>query len=508
MNKYSFKKRHNFFHKNNIILLVLLITITFFGIGYSSLKTEFSINGDVGLKSAKWNVYFDNLSVDEKYSKNKENKVSISSDQMSLDFTVDLSKLDNCYEFEVDIINEGSLDAMSSDDVIIEGLSEELKEFINIKITYNDGIKLKPYYLLKIGKYERIKVKVESKNLRNLPNYSIANFTLKLLFVPATTEVINRPLGTKLNEIIKTAAMSDSGINLPSASSDENGKGVYLRSGTEKDDNPIYYYRGEVYNNNIIFAEHCWKIVRTTETGGTKIVYNGVVGENNTCNNTTGAATQIQYSPYNNTYNAEKYFGYTYEENGHQVDSTIKSVIDTWYEDNILKRFDDNLEDTVWCNDGEVDSLSGSNTYYAANARIRIDPLLSCSLKSDKYTLKSTSDKYNSNLKGNELLDYPIALLTADEIKMSGMTWNASDGSSENTKTYLYTNTNFWTLSPSIFTSKGSAIMAGTTKGDVTAYYLYSSLGVRPAVSLEPDTVVITKNGGEAGTAGNPYVVE
>ena len=43
---------------------------------------------------------------------------------------------------------------------------------------------------------------------------------------------------------------------------DENGKDVY-------------YYVGNVTNNNLVFNNYCWKMVRTTETDGVKLIYNG-----------------------------------------------------------------------------------------------------------------------------------------------------------------------------------------------------------------------------------------
>ena len=33
---------------------------------------------------------------------------------------------------------------------------------------------------------------------------------------------------------------------------------------------------------NVIFADHCWWMIRTTDTGGVKMIYNGEV-ENNQC---------------------------------------------------------------------------------------------------------------------------------------------------------------------------------------------------------------------------------
>ena len=52
--------------------------------------------------------------------------------------------------------------------------------------------------------------------------------------------------------------------------------GLYNGEGADTYANPVYYYKGNVQNNNVLFAGFCWKIVRTTETGGVKLVYNGV----------------------------------------------------------------------------------------------------------------------------------------------------------------------------------------------------------------------------------------
>ena len=50
---------------------------------------------------------------------------------------------------------------------------------------------------------------------------------------------------------------------------------LYTGEGADTYAKPVYYYKGNVQNNNVLFAGFCWKIVRTTETGGVKIVYNG-----------------------------------------------------------------------------------------------------------------------------------------------------------------------------------------------------------------------------------------
>ncbi len=53
--------------------------------------------------------------------------------------------------------------------------------------------------------------------------------------------------------------------------------GVYMNYETKDTDYPVYYYRGAISNNNAIYANYCWKMVRTTLNGGIKLVYSGDV---------------------------------------------------------------------------------------------------------------------------------------------------------------------------------------------------------------------------------------
>ncbi len=82
-----------------------------------------------------------------------------------------------------------------------------------------------------------------------------------------------------MDNIQSTYVSASTGIDFGAIASDTNGKGVYERAGTQNDVYPIYYYRGAVDNNNVVFANKCWKAVRTTDTGGVKLIYNGVSSE-------------------------------------------------------------------------------------------------------------------------------------------------------------------------------------------------------------------------------------
>ena len=60
--------------------------------------------------------------------------------------------------------------------------------------------------------------------------------------------------------------------------------------------------------NNVLFAGFCWKILRTTDTGGIKLMYNGI-DNNNTCDEKEYYAFS---SVYNSKVNSPAYVGYMY----------------------------------------------------------------------------------------------------------------------------------------------------------------------------------------------------
>ena len=77
--------------------------------------------------------------------------------------------------------------------------------------------------------------------------------------------------------------------------------------------------------NNVIFADHCWQMIRTTDTGGVKLVYNGEP-ENNQCLNTRGK--HVGYSSrITQSMSTTYYYGtsYTYDStnNAFSLDGTV-----------------------------------------------------------------------------------------------------------------------------------------------------------------------------------------
>ena len=101
------------------------------------------------------------------------------------------------------------------------------------------------------------------------------------------------------------------------ASSIRSEVGLYK---TEDDYGDVYYYRGDVQNNNVYFGGFYWKIIRTNGDGSLRLIYNGKTA-NATGNNTAINNTVYQY---NMKYPDPTYVGYMYGKNfEHQISEKV-----------------------------------------------------------------------------------------------------------------------------------------------------------------------------------------
>ena len=138
-----------------------------------------------------------------------------------------------------------------------------------------------------------------------------------------TRQSINKSMDGKINEKTTLYKVVENEAKIGTYAQEYTGEhaDAYDRSGTEK----IYHYattstNGTVANQqaevilnkfNVIFGGFCWQILRTTDTGGVKLLYNGVPDSNGTCNN-TGTAQQIGTKAFNSSYNSPACVGYMY----------------------------------------------------------------------------------------------------------------------------------------------------------------------------------------------------
>lgn len=169
--------------------------------------------------------------------------------------------------------------------------------------------------------------------------------------------------GVVVDDVKSQYVTSDNGVNFLEPSSETNGTGKYIFAPTKKDNNPVIYYRGLVEDNNVLFAEHCWKILKTTENGGIKLVYNGVATDGKCLSE--GANTQIASNiKYNTSYSNLRSFGYSiistsghtmkYKQNSNVTNGTIYSN-DVTYENGVYVLNEDRyIKDTNFSNDRDT----------------------------------------------------------------------------------------------------------------------------------------------------------
>ena len=356
------RSKNRAFSKKKVLILSLLILLSCISIGYAALTQSIKINTIADIDKMTWDVHLENLVV---RNGNVEGTASIGDDKTSLFLTAKFKNPGDYFEYYVDVVNHGSIDAQL-ESVYKTSLKTEQEKYFVYTFSYKDGTDIKKGDILAFGEKETLKILVyiNEECLTYTAEEKVLELMGRISYLQrdADGEVKIRK---SLYSQIEKDALPDTEINFGAISSDTNGKGVYTLSKTRGKVFPIYYYRGEVKNNNVLFANFCWKMIRTTSTGGVKLIYNGIP-DNGVCKN-SGIATEIGRSAFNSEVNNAKFVGYMYDNN--TKDSTIKSIIDTWFATNLVN-YQDYLEDTPFYN--ERDYITENNPLISFAPKLRI----------------------------------------------------------------------------------------------------------------------------------------
>ena len=318
----NIKSIRNFYNIKKLYLVLGLFLVLLLGVGYAILNTTLSINGIAEISKNTWNVHFENIVVKEG-NVTPTSEATISDTGTEITFNIPLSKPGDNYSFLVDIVNNGTIDAKLGE-ILKTGLTAENEKYLIFDVNYKDGSLISNQDALRVGEKQTILVIVgydmEIENDELVSTDESIELSLKMSYVQDDGSAMD--VAKTLYRVTKIQSVLDntsskyvtgtSGINLKAISSDTNGKGVYTVSSTSDEKYPISYYRGAVENNNVLFAGFCWNIVRTTETGGVKLVYNGIPNSNGECVSTSGSSRQIGTSKVNNQITSLSDIGYMY----------------------------------------------------------------------------------------------------------------------------------------------------------------------------------------------------
>ena len=268
----------------------------------------------------------------------------------------------------------------------------------------------------------------------------------------------------------------------------------------EDNDGISAYFRGAVTNNYVKFANFWWRIIRVNGNGSIRLIYDGTTAH---ANGESSTDRQIDTSAFNTNSNDNAYVGYMYGTPGsstHEAthaninNSAIKTILDSWYESNLSNHSDYIDTEAGFCGDRTPYSGSGTGTtrtYYAPYNRLFTNktPSFECTNNSDLYTTTGSED-------GNKALQYPIGLISTDEVAYAGGVYNTS-----NSSYYLCIRNAYWTVSPSSYSGSAGVFCVGSN-GRLGWYGVRSAVGVRPVINLRGDLFVTG-----TGTSTDPYEV-
>ena len=326
-----------------------------------------------------------------------------------------------------------------------------------------------------------------------------------------------------------------------SNSNSSNGSGLYYTTNPNITDensdgttNRIYFFRGEIERNHLVYAGMCFRIIRTNEDGSIRVRYNGQASTEGCKSQSKIVASasdgrsdaSIGRSKWNDLSDSREYEGYVYTTGNPDelvADATnphskIKDILDEWYLNNIINHvegtktvsYEGGIAQGIFCND---------RTYGSKNIipRFKSDEdhsVYNISNITNEITYKcSLRDSFNvlSSVNGNKLLFYPVGTITAADVAFAGgyMT-NESDkykGGSKGMKNigyYMYTGEDVWTMSPYGFEGNKAKMVYIDNEGILKATNVDAEHNIVPVISLKATNIVKKGN----GTPENPYIVE
>lgn len=223
---------------NKPLLYFVFFVFASVTVGYAALSTTLSITGKGTLSKNSWDIHFENLVIVDNGASVVTTAPTIDSTKTKVSFNITLSKPGDTYEFTVDAVNKGTIDAMLSG-FSATSLTTDQQKYLTYTVTYSDGATISTKDYLKKGTSETIRVRVRFKDdlsATDLPSSAeTLNLTATFVYVQADSTAKERAKPSILCIRDNTAASEDLMLG-DKLYCDVNGDGTYNES-TE-----IFYY--------------------------------------------------------------------------------------------------------------------------------------------------------------------------------------------------------------------------------------------------------------------------
>ena len=271
------------------LLITLLLGIT---LGYAYLNTELNINGTTNITSANWSIYWDNIVFGSNNVTDVTTPATISQGLTEVTFNVNFKEPGDTYEFTVDAVNDGSIDAMIS--TFSKGVyaangttPKTLPDYLEYTVTDSDGDEIIVNRLLEAGNTETYKVRVHYKE--DISSSQLPSTNDNYVFKFSVTYVQADENAIKKEKIIHPLEVSTV----------DTGDGLY------EDGDGNYYYRGANPNNYLRFEFLKWRIIGIDDNGIKIMSLTPIIIKDDGDNNHSipyDASNEVLYEVYRNTY--------------------------------------------------------------------------------------------------------------------------------------------------------------------------------------------------------------
>lgn len=178
--------------------LMLILILLFIGIGYALLSVDLGISGVLSIDDGSWNVHFENYqqTTNSTVTPTSGNApVIIGNNTTEISYAVSFTEPGELYEFTIDVVNGGTLDAFVSalETVVKDGdnVISNIPSYLDYSVTYSNGDEYVIPHDLAAGARETILVRVEFKRDITVAQYEEASgkelqFNLKIVFEQGT----------------------------------------------------------------------------------------------------------------------------------------------------------------------------------------------------------------------------------------------------------------------------------------------------------------------------------
>ena len=190
-----------------IVLGIVMISVLTLTVVYAALSTTLNINGNAEVTAASWDIHLANVQLNSSSATTTAPTITNST---TATFSTTLTKPGDFYEFTIDVVNDGTIDAMIDGVTKTPTLTTAQAKYLNYIVEYQNGESINTKQLVAKNSFVRLKVKLEFRK------------DITALDLPTTSETLD------LSFTVNYVQSDDSSENV---TIDNNGKLIKVVSG-------------------------------------------------------------------------------------------------------------------------------------------------------------------------------------------------------------------------------------------------------------------------------------